>query len=404
MRREWWLFVRAAVNFGLEKQHRWQTSPTGVINCVFHLSKEKVLTKEFVRFSKSGRKKKSPKLLTSSYQQNVKKTGEKKKKKKNSPDAFSKADTKRDKQAISRLAHSQGSLPSWPQDLPALWPGEGQDLSQEEACLTLLAAAKGLPLLLLLLSRFSRVWLCAAPWTAAYQASPSMGFSRQEHWSALPFPSPGLPLGPCKCWWQNFKREYQTDYLLLGNLPPSFILLWSARCLFIFHATNTLWAATIYQALCWCWNISLQRAADRCGFCLPGERHPPAPNALPGGSPVHVTQAGQSKFKISHVDYRGQGSRASFWTTDLTFRGLFAWVCLFQHTKLALCRKPDSEGNRGERLVVGSVLMTRVKFLDLAIPEARNPLNIPIRGANKCFPLHQAFLYCHLKVSWQVRA
>ena len=45
-------------------------------------------------------------------------------------------------------------------------------------------------LLLLLLSRFSRVRLCATPWTAAYQASPSMGFSRQEHWSGLPFPSP----------------------------------------------------------------------------------------------------------------------------------------------------------------------------------------------------------------------
>ena len=45
-------------------------------------------------------------------------------------------------------------------------------------------------LLLLLLSRFSRVRLCATPWSAAYQASPSMGFSRQEHWSGLPFPSP----------------------------------------------------------------------------------------------------------------------------------------------------------------------------------------------------------------------
>ena len=44
--------------------------------------------------------------------------------------------------------------------------------------------------LLLLLSRFSRVRLCATPGTAAYQASPSMGFSRQEHWSGLPFPSP----------------------------------------------------------------------------------------------------------------------------------------------------------------------------------------------------------------------
>ena len=45
-------------------------------------------------------------------------------------------------------------------------------------------------LLLLLLSRFSRVRLCATPETAAQQAAPSLGFSRQEHWSGLPFPSP----------------------------------------------------------------------------------------------------------------------------------------------------------------------------------------------------------------------
>ena len=37
----------------------------------------------------------------------------------------------------------------------------------------------------------SRVRLFATPWTVAYQASQSMGFSRQEYWSGLPFPSPG---------------------------------------------------------------------------------------------------------------------------------------------------------------------------------------------------------------------
>ena len=37
----------------------------------------------------------------------------------------------------------------------------------------------------------SRVRLFATPWTAAYQAPPSMGFSRQEYWSGVPFPSPG---------------------------------------------------------------------------------------------------------------------------------------------------------------------------------------------------------------------
>ena len=45
-------------------------------------------------------------------------------------------------------------------------------------------------LLLLPLSRFSRVQLCGTPQTAAHQALPFLGFSRQEHWSGLPFPSP----------------------------------------------------------------------------------------------------------------------------------------------------------------------------------------------------------------------
>ena len=45
-------------------------------------------------------------------------------------------------------------------------------------------------LLLLLLSHFSRVQLRVTPQTAAHQAPPSLGFSRQEHWSGLPFPSP----------------------------------------------------------------------------------------------------------------------------------------------------------------------------------------------------------------------
>ena len=44
----------------------------------------------------------------------------------------------------------------------------------------------------LLLSRFSHVRLCATPETAAHQAPPSLGFSRQEHWSGLPFPSPSM--------------------------------------------------------------------------------------------------------------------------------------------------------------------------------------------------------------------
>ena len=44
--------------------------------------------------------------------------------------------------------------------------------------------------LLLLLSHFSRVRLCVTPEMSAHQALPSLGFSRQEHWSGLPFSSP----------------------------------------------------------------------------------------------------------------------------------------------------------------------------------------------------------------------
>ena len=42
----------------------------------------------------------------------------------------------------------------------------------------------------------SPVQLSGTPWTAAYQAPPSMGFSRQEYWSGLPFPSPGVLPNP----------------------------------------------------------------------------------------------------------------------------------------------------------------------------------------------------------------
>ena len=44
-------------------------------------------------------------------------------------------------------------------------------------------------MLLLLPSCVSHVRLCATPWTAAYQAPPSLGFSRKEYWSGLSLPS-----------------------------------------------------------------------------------------------------------------------------------------------------------------------------------------------------------------------
>ena len=59
----------------------------------------------------------------------------------------------------------------------------------------------------------SRVRLFATPWTTAYQAPPSMGFSRQEYWSGVPLPSP------------SYKNNYPTE---LGGrvtlIPPNYKL------------------------------------------------------------------------------------------------------------------------------------------------------------------------------------
>ena len=79
---------------------------------------------------------------------------------------------------------------------------------------------------------FSRVWLLATPWTAAYQSPLSMGFSRQEYWSGVPLPSPRkastsalltMPK-PLTVWittnWKIPKEMGMPDYLtcLLRNL------------------------------------------------------------------------------------------------------------------------------------------------------------------------------------------
>ena len=54
----------------------------------------------------------------------------------------------------------------------------------------------------------SRIWLLATPWTAAYQALPSMGFSRQEYWGGLPFPSPFFWAHSPK--WYHFSKLLRT--------------------------------------------------------------------------------------------------------------------------------------------------------------------------------------------------
>ena len=74
-------------------------------------------------------------------------------------------------------------------------------------------------MLLLLLSCFSRVQLCATPQTAAHQAPPSLGFSRQGYWSGLPFPS---PMHESKKW--NWSRSVVSDSSQPHGLQPTRLL------------------------------------------------------------------------------------------------------------------------------------------------------------------------------------
>ena len=60
----------------------------------------------------------------------------------------------------------------------------------------LYALAQTLYMCVCILSHSSRVQLFATAWTVVHQAPLSMGFSRQEYWSGLPFPSPGDPPNP----------------------------------------------------------------------------------------------------------------------------------------------------------------------------------------------------------------
>ena len=68
-------------------------------------------------------------------------------------------------------------------DSPGKNPGVGRLALLQVFCVPITAAAAAAKSL-------SRVRLCATPQTAAHQAPPSLGFSRQEHGSGLPFPSP----------------------------------------------------------------------------------------------------------------------------------------------------------------------------------------------------------------------
>ena len=93
---------------------------------------------------------------------------------------------------------------------------------------------------LAMLSRFSHVQLCATLWTVAQQAPPSMGFSRQEYWSELPFPSSGdLPNPGIEAACSMCNLHWQAGSLLLA--PPGKPLFLSIWIWSHWHITDFTW-------------------------------------------------------------------------------------------------------------------------------------------------------------------
>ena len=113
----------------------------------------------------------------------------------------------------------------------------------------------------------SSVWLFSTPWAVACQAPLSMGYSRQEYWSGLPFPSPGdlpdpfphpsLHINVCSF---DFSSEYLSGSLLLNQIKKSLYLYES-------HNFTPFWKLSLFMAMlgfhCFCagflylWRVGL---------------------------------------------------------------------------------------------------------------------------------------------------
>ena len=108
----------------------------------------------------------------------------------------------------------------------------------------------GSPALLLLLSCFSHVRLCATPWMAAHQALPSLGFSRQEHWSGVPLPSPSCIAGRFFTVWAT--KEVSRRMMFKSRslwLPSLLYQLGSHIYIYIYVASKSTEKLHIYRRL-----------------------------------------------------------------------------------------------------------------------------------------------------------
>ena len=105
----------------------------------------------------------------------------------------------------------------------------------------------------------SHVRLFATPWTAAYQAPPSMGFSRQEYWSGVPSPSL-VPL------WETHNQLEHYQLLILAFYIFSFVFsflpmtLWSIPVIksLLFEIPSGFYFPNLYELCCKYWQSKIK--------------------------------------------------------------------------------------------------------------------------------------------------
>ena len=164
-------------------------------------------------------------------------------------------------------------------------------------------------LLLLLLSRFSHVQLCETPETAAHQAPMPLGFSRQEHWSGLPFPS---PMHESEKW--KWSRSVVSDSVQPHRWQPTrlpcpwdspgknigvscrFLLQWmKVKSLSRVRLLTTPWTAA-HQAPP---SMGFSRQEYWSGVPLPSPYY--APNNIKTG--IHTVSVIRTKYKLLHTKF-----------------------------------------------------------------------------------------------------
>ena len=137
----------------------------------------------------------------------------------------------------------------------------------------------------------SRIWLLATPWTAAYQAPQSMGFSRQEYWSGLPLPSPDQPRQHI----QKQKHYFANKGLSSQNygFSSSHVWMWELDC-------EESWALKN-----WCfWTVVLEKTLESPWDCKEIQ-------------PVH-SEGDQSWIFIGSTDAEAETNALATWCQELT--------------------------------------------------------------------------------------